>query len=54
MIAFYEKHFAKEQDNLETCDMDLDTTFEEKEKSSILEVTEEAILVNPLVRFVYF
>lgn len=51
MIEFFEKHFAKEEDNLETCDMDLDPTFEEKEKIPVLEVTEEVILINPLVRF---
>ncbi|KAJ8918642.1 hypothetical protein NQ315_013148 [Exocentrus adspersus] len=48
MIEFFEKLHAKEQDDLETCDMDLDNTIEENQKSHVLELTGEP-LVNPLL-----
>lgn len=53
MIEFFEKHYAKEQDDLETRDMDVETTFEEKEKNPVLKANEEVVLTNPIVRFLF-
>ncbi|KAJ8952827.1 hypothetical protein NQ318_008148 [Aromia moschata] len=50
MIDFFEKQYTKDQDDFETCDMDLDASFEEnKEKNDIKIVVEKVMIVNPVL-----
>ncbi|KAJ8964580.1 hypothetical protein NQ314_004884 [Rhamnusium bicolor] len=38
MVEFFQKQFAKQQDDLETCDMDLDNSFEEGKVKTVVTV----------------